>query len=396
MVAGRPLVIFSHLIYTWSVRSKGYASSSGDARPRHRRILKMILVALAVLIVVFAGVVAGGYFYLKSELTSGVHKVAVPSLLPLPASKDSDQLQPSKGFSRPLPSYTGEDVLVVGTERLSVAKEMGNSLGVVKLPSYRQVAVLVMALHYVPGHEGASVLEIPANLLVAREHGNPPELLGDSLAKGPGSLVRVVENGLGVPLNHYLAVSLPSLANLTGRFGGIKVNFPYPMQSGISGRESYPEGCIQLNGEQILSLVNLTEARVEIGTTWSPDPLGAASLIRIQRSVLSAIAKRIGDSLISDPFSALSAVTDLAKTVTVDRGFSVTSAISQAKKLGSASRGESHMVIFPTRPAPGAFANLAQLSEPRRDAKAVQSFLQGRPDPASISDHSILPQPRSC
>jgi len=356
----------------------------------------VILAVAVVLVVVLAGVVGGGYLYLKSEIASSVHKVVVPSLLPSSGNAGKSEASLGSGSPRSFPSYEGEDVLVVGSERLSVARRMGNALGVVKLPSHSRVAILVMVLHYVPGHKGVSVLEIPANLLVTEGGGSSPEPLGVSLAKGPGSLVRAVENGLGVPLNHYLAVSLPSLISLASHFGGIKMHFPYPMRNPGSGVGDYSQACVELNDSQVLSLINLSAPQIEVGDAWSLDPLPAASLIRLQRSVLDAIAKRVGNGLLSDPFAAMSNLSALAKAITVDQGFSVTSAVSQAKKLGSSSRADSHSIIFPSRSAPGAYANLVQLSDPGKAEETVRLFLQGEPDHASASDHSIVPQPRAC
>ena len=76
-----------------------------------------------------------------------------------------------------------------------------------------------------------------------------------ALASGPSQLVALVEQDLGIPVNHFVELNFDTFQSVVNTLGGVKVYFPDRVLDTLSGLNITTPGCHLLNGNEALALV---------------------------------------------------------------------------------------------------------------------------------------------
>jgi LCP family protein required for cell wall assembly len=70
---------------------------------------------------------------------------------------------------------------------------------------------------------------------------------------GPGTLIETIDEYLGIPINHFVAVDFAGFQKVVTAIGGVEVYFPYPARDSGSGLDVPEAGCQLLDPGQALA-----------------------------------------------------------------------------------------------------------------------------------------------
>ncbi|MFD1674907.1 LCP family protein [Alicyclobacillus fodiniaquatilis] len=156
------------------------------------------------------------------------------------------------------PDPDRETILLIGTDA-RIGDPLGNSdvLCVVSLDDK---------------HRRVEMMSIPRDTQVAFPDGRYHKINDALLQGGPSLTLQMVENLIGLPVDHYAVTRFDGLVNTINRIGGIDINVPARMHY-YTGDKQYgvidlKPGQQHLNGEQALAFVRFRhDALGDIGRT---------------------------------------------------------------------------------------------------------------------------------
>lgn len=152
----------------------------------------------------------------------------------------------------------------------------------------RTDTILIVRIDRQAGHVG--VLSIPRDLLV--DVTGPPAHRKDRIntaiqAGGPQALIAVIDRELGIPIHHYVQVTMPGFMHLVDTAGGVGVRTNRPLQDTHTGLSLATPGCHVLNGAETLALVRARYLQwLDDRGTWIPD--GSGDVGRMDRTRVAA------------------------------------------------------------------------------------------------------------
>lgn len=195
---------------------------------RGRRRFRRSLVLAAAGIAVAAGVVAVLLFRVAD---SNLERVALPALV-----------ERSDG---PL------NVLVVGSDaRRGLTPQEARLYTLGESDGERGDTVMLMSLGADRGNVG--VVSFPRDMLV--RDANRRRKLGEIFADGPGHVVEVLQATTGVPIHHYVEISIPGFIGVVEAVGGVDICLDEPLHDPKSGANFQP-GCHHLDPRAALAYV---------------------------------------------------------------------------------------------------------------------------------------------
>jgi len=155
------------------------------------------------------------------------------------------------------------------------------------------------------------LLSLPRDLDVGDPGAQPVRLNSVLPTKGPEGLIAVVEQHLGIPVDHLAMVDFDGFRDLVDTVGGIEVAVPAPLRDEQSGLELGSAGCQQLTGAQALALVRARHLEVLVDGVWQADPSGDVGRTVRQRAflvaALTALQRRSPDPLRVDQLAGWAA-----------------------------------------------------------------------------------------
>ncbi len=232
---------------------------------RRRSTRRKVAIALVTLVVLVAGVAAGGYVYLRYRFDQ-FKKIHVAA---------EQAVAPGAPFN----------MLVIGSDsRVGLSGAAEAQAGSASLVGGKRSDV-VMIWHVVPATKQINVLSIPRDTLVSMD-GDQSQFgtfnrINSSFNSGPNLLVRTIEDNFGIPINHVLQVDFGGFTGAVNALGGVKMNFNYPAQDAFSGLDVTTTGCQVLNGTQALAVARSRHYMYYADGYWQSDP--TSDLGRIQR-----------------------------------------------------------------------------------------------------------------
>jgi LCP family protein required for cell wall assembly len=221
--------------------------------------------------------------------------------------------------------------------------------------------------------EGVSAVSFPRDLKVTVA-GETSKINAVLAAHGPDRLVGIVEGALGIDIDHYVQVAIPSFLDIVDAAGGVEICLDEALEDRKSGADFAP-GCHDMDGADALAYV-----RSRAG------PRGDFARVERQQTFLRALSDRATSlGVLGRPDVLRSVVTEVADGLTVDEDLSVPRMLALASALrGSLDEG----IDATTIPAwPSDEDGVAYVIAYRPGVEGLAEALQGaEPLPAPLSD----------
>lgn len=149
----------------------------------------------------------------------------------------------------------------------------------------------------------ASLLSIPRDLYVDIP-GRGQGRINGAYNDGPATLVRTVQQALGIPVHHYVEIDFVGFKRLIDALGGVVLCFEYPARDENTGLYVELPGCWVLDGVQALAYARSRYYEDYIDGQWVPDPTSDLGRTRRQRDFVNRAVQGALDQVRLDPFSA--------------------------------------------------------------------------------------------
>ncbi|MGW7460065.1 LCP family glycopolymer transferase [Streptomyces sp. NPDC054797] len=289
----------------------------------------LVIVAWSAAGVVLLGGAGLGYFYFK--LNGNLKTVDIDQAL---------------GTDRPQDVDNGSmDILVLGSDSRGGANSAyGSDDG----GSARSDTAMIV--HLYEGHEKASVISIPRDLMTVRpecptgkgktDPGGPRKQFNEAFTVGGAACaVKTVEKISGIRMDHYLEVDFTGFKKIVDTLGGVEVTTSKPIKDKLA-HVDLPAGPNKLNGEQALGLVR---TRHGVGDG------GDLGRIQLQQAFIKALIKQVkGIGLFDNPKQLLDLADTGTKALTTDRALGdVKSLMGFAQSLKGIDAQDMQMITMP-------------------------------------------------
>ncbi len=273
---------------------------------RRWRPARIALITLGVLVVFALVALVAGYLYADSQFKK-IETVPVGGEL--------------------AGSPTGTNYLLVGTDNRP--GEPGN----------RSDTMLVLRTDDGP----ARLMSIPRDLLVEIPGRNGRHRINAAYNDGPASLLRTVQQSVGIPIDRYLEINFVSFGGLVDAVGGVTINFENPAFDTKSGLDVKQAGPVTLNGEQALAYVRSRTYTEVVDGQERRD--GTADLGRVKRQqvFLRSVLAEAGRS--RNPFTMAKIGRSLTNGLKIDDDMTLFDALRFAWRMG---RLDPQQVELPT------------------------------------------------
>jgi LCP family protein required for cell wall assembly len=274
-------------------------------RKRQHRWRRRALYALSFIIVLAALGVGGVYFYANYRYNQ-IKKVHAKHLVAAPVA-------PGKPFN----------LLLVGSDsRAFVSNSTQENAFGDEADAGGQRSDVTMVARFDPAAKTVTVLSIPRDLWVDIP-GNDSGISGMNRINaaydgGPDLLIQTIEQDLGIPINHYMAVDFPGLTGMVNALGGVTMDFPTPVKDQYTGLNVSTVGCQVVNGTTALELVRSRHLYYKNANGyWEYDGLSDFSRIQRQDAFFRAVLQKLNSS-ITNPLAINSLIGSAVGNLTID------------------------------------------------------------------------------
>jgi polyisoprenyl-teichoic acid--peptidoglycan teichoic acid transferase len=193
-------------------------------------------------------------------------------------------------------SATGEamNVLLVGTDS-SDGLDPDDPIQIGRSPSSDQADV-IMVLRIDPATNDAALLSIPRDLWVPIAGTEQSNKINSAYSVGgPSALIETVQDYLGIPINHFVAVDFAGFQKVVSAIGGVEVYFPHPARDLQSGLVVPEAGCVLLDPVQALAFSRSRHYENQIDGTWRADLQNDYGRMRRQQDFIRRAMSRAID-----------------------------------------------------------------------------------------------------
>ena len=179
-----------------------------------------------------------------------------------------------------------------------------------------------MVARFDPAAKTVTVLSIPRDLWVDIP-GNDSGISGMNRINaaydgGPDLLIQTIEQDLGIPINHYVAVNFPGFSGMVDALGGITMDFPTPVKDQYTGLNVTTTGCQVVNGTTALQLVRSRHLYYKNSNGhWEYDGQSDFSRIQRQDAFFRAVLAKLNGSITS-PLTINSFIGAAVGNLTID------------------------------------------------------------------------------
>ncbi|MDA8261429.1 MAG: LCP family protein [Actinomycetota bacterium] len=290
--------------------SKKNTRPAHSARTVHKGRRRVTIIGAALAAVIVLGAI-GVYGYARIKFAE-IRKLAVGSL-------------DTAGANQPI------NILLVGNNSRSVLNgKQANAFG-----SGSQVggarSDVTMIAHLDPKTRTVTLVSIPRDLFLPIPGSTNLNRVDSALNYGPSTLVKTIEQDLGIPINHYIELNFDTFQSVVTALGGINMYFPYHLKDAYSGLNITQTGCLHLNGFQALAVVRARHLQYSPnGVTWYYDPLGDLSRIRRDHEFLRVLASEVKAKGASNPVTLNSVLSAIEPYLGLDKSFTFNELVSLA------------------------------------------------------------------
>jgi LCP family protein required for cell wall assembly len=291
------------------------ASTRALRRWPHRLLVGANVVVL--LLITASAVVAG---YVVFELDQ-IHRIRAGGLVVAPRTYVIIKGKKVRVASSSSPPFT---VLLVGSDSRA-GDNSGPSTGN-DIANSENLSDSIILARVSPATHQAALLSIPRDLWVSIPGVGMGKINAAFAGGDPTRLIEVIEQDLGIPVNHFAEVSFHSFEQIADAIGGVEQYFPTPAFDQYSNLKVTKAGCVNLIGAQALAFVRSRHYYYqEPGQYPEPQLVPESDLGRIQRQqafIKNAIDKIKREGDLTNPVTLTSLVGSITRNLTVDNTFS--------------------------------------------------------------------------
>jgi LCP family protein required for cell wall assembly len=351
----------------------GQPSSAPDERGgrRHRRRRSLAdKILLGVIVVVVLALIGAGsvYGYLRYRWGQ-VAKVNVPSLSAPAAGEPFNVL------------LVGSDSRQ-GETNSQQAQQFGSPSVVTGARSD-----VIKILHVDPGTGTARILDIPRDTLmqmpsaVASTYGRYNRV-NVPYGTSADALVQTIQNSLGIPISHYIAINFFGFIGAVDSVGGVYMDFPYPAKDTYTGLNVTQPGCQLLNGAYALAVARSRHYEYLKNGYWQYDPSSDYGRIQRQDVFLKALIHRAESRY--NPLTLNAFLGSIVHDVTIDNTFSLGDLVSLSQRYHAFSPSGLQSYTLPTYSVGywGSYGDVLFVNEQAAQGVITQ-FLGGAPQVAT-------------
>jgi LCP family protein required for cell wall assembly len=257
-------------------------------------------------VIVLAALGAGGLYVYANYRFNQIKKVHAKHLVAAPAA-------PGKPFNLLLVGSDSRSFVTNATQKNAFGDE-ANAGG--------QRSDVTIVARFDPAAKTVTMLSIPRDLWVDIP-GNDSEISGMNRINaaydgGPDLLIQTIEQDLGIPINHYMAVDFPGLTGMVNALGGVTMSFPTPVKDQYTGLNVSAVGCQVVNGTTALELVRSRHLYYKNDNGyWEGDGLSDFSRIQRQDAFFRAVLQKVNAS-ITNPLAINSLIGAAVGNLTID------------------------------------------------------------------------------
>ena len=279
-------------------------SSRKKERKHRHRWQRRALYALSI-IVVIAGIGVGGLYVYANYRFNQIKKIHAKHLVAA--------APPGQPFNLLL---VGSDsrAFVSNSTQVKAFGDEANAGG--------QRSDVTMVARFDPAAKTVTLLSIPRDLWVDIP-GNDSGISGMNRINaaydgGPDLLIHTIEQDLGIPINHYVAVDFPGFSGMVNALGGVTMDFPTEVKDQYTGLDVTTTGCQVVNGTTALQLVRSRHLYYKNANGyWEYDGLSDFSRIQRQDAFFRAVLAKVNSS-ITNPLAINSFIGAAVGNLTID------------------------------------------------------------------------------
>lgn len=157
-----------------------------------------------------------------------------------------------------------------------------------------------------------SLVSLPRDLVVETPDGRIAKLT-DRFAGGPDAVIESLRDSYGLPVNHYVAISLGGFIDVVDTLGGVTITLDEPLVDRKSGADFPTAGTYDMTPAEALSFVRSRQGAQ-----------GDFERIARQQTFLRAVLRELVDTgNLANPARLFALVDDLSNSVTTDAGLAV-------------------------------------------------------------------------
>lgn len=228
------------------------------------------------------------------------------------------------------------NVLVVGSDsRQGLTEEQIRKYHLGTFAGQRGDTVILVSISR--DQEHVSVVSFPRDLLVVDD--GERRKLSETFSEGPDHVVEVLQEETGVPIHHYVEVSIPGFISVVEAVGGVSICLDEPLVDDKSGAD-FEAGCHDMTPAESLAYVRARHTA-----------RGDFDRIDRQQVFMRALLDRlISTRMLVDLPRLFQVVEQVSQTVTTDEGLGLGTMRALAEELRGLAAGDVPMVTVPSYP----------------------------------------------
>jgi LCP family protein required for cell wall assembly len=213
------------------------------------------------------------------------------------------------------------------------------------------------------------IMSLPRDLYVTIPGQEGQHRINSAYNSGPETLVRTVQESLGIPLDRYIEINFVSFAGLVDAIGGVTIDFPHPATDPKSGLDIQQTGPVELNGEQALAFVRSRTYTETIDGRQVVDGTADLGRVKRQQAFLRAVLSEAGAS--RNPFHLRKVGESLTAGLKIDDDMTLLDGLRFAWNMG---RLNPESVVLPTTPTTTSGGAQVLLLQEQAAQPALQIF----------------------
>lgn len=347
----------------------------------HSKAGRRTLIGVVSLVVVIGLLTAGTFAYISFR-NGQVHHETVSGLVPTATTGP----------------HVGEQtfLLIGSTSRCVLNGKQTSAFGSCAAGVTGVNADVILLLHANPTTHTLTVLSIPRDLALYNVRPGEFHKVDAALANGPSQLVTVIEQDLGIPINHFAELNFDSFQGIVNALGGVSMYFPNRLLDQQSALNIPTPGCHLLNGFQALAVVRSRHLNYWVNGVEQYDGTGDLGRILRVHEFLRVLAATLAKRGLSNPITDNALIGAVAPQLTVDSSLSLTDMVNLVLAFHTVNANN---VLETTLPNAEYFANysyegynygsMVMPSYPQ-DQQAIDQFLGLKAAPGSnVSPNSV-------
>jgi LCP family protein required for cell wall assembly len=197
-----------------------------------------------------------------------------------------------------------------------------------------------------------TMMSIPRDLLVSIPGRDGENRINAAYNDGPVTLVRTVQQSLGIPLDRYVEIDFDSFGGVVDAVGGVTIDFPNPATDPKSGLNVQETGPVKLDGAQALAYVRSRTYTEVINGETVVDGTGDLGRVKRQQTFLRAVLGEAGES--RNPFALARVGRALTGGLKIDDHMTLLDALRFAWDMGKLDPRSIELPVTPTVTSGGA------------------------------------------